>query len=205
MQFPGCGEYLSGATLAFCNVYGYRAGERAGNLAGETAPPAVDNGQVERLRESLFAPLKRKGNIAPRVLFHRLGKRLVRPEYSIVKTAGTIKEMLAEVRRMTEEELPRVCASDIHTLVQAKEAENFLLLMEPVYRAALERTESRLSHYRQDFPFQDDKDWLSWLLVKRDNKGVVIRRQPVPVESNQTKPARREKVPAAVQFERGIA
>lgn len=204
VQFPGCGEYLSGATLAFCNVYGYRAGERAGELAREMARPAVDEEQVEGLKQNLYAPLKRKQAITPRILFNRLGKRLVRPEYSIVKTAAAIEEMLAEVSRITEEELPRVCARDVHTLIQAKEAKNFLLLMEPIYRAALERTESRLSHYRRDFPFQDDKDWLSWLLVKRDKKGVVIRREPVSVENNQNRPGRRERVPAAVQFGRDI-
>ena len=64
-------------------------------------------------------------------------------------------------------------AVDIHGLVKATEARNFVLLMELYNVAALERKESRIIHYREDYPYTDDRDWRKWILVRTDGKGGV--------------------------------
>ena len=62
-------------------------------------------------------------------------------------------------------------ARDIHELVKATEARNFTLAAQLVYECALERKESRLCHYREEFPYRDDVEWLRWVTAKRGKKG----------------------------------
>jgi succinate dehydrogenase/fumarate reductase flavoprotein subunit len=50
----------------------------------------------------------------------------------------------------------------------AIEVENSLLTAELMARAALMRRESRGSHYREDYPDQDDEQW---------RKNIVFRRE----------------------------
>ena len=47
-------------------------------------------------------------------------------------------------------------------------------------RSALLRTESRGCHYREDFPYRDDANWLCWILIRRGENGMVLEREPVP-------------------------
>jgi len=59
------------------------------------------------------------------------------------------------------------------------EFQNMLLLSDMICRAALLRTESRGSHYRDDFPQENNIDWLKNIVVRKD--GDKARLEPVPV------------------------
>jgi succinate dehydrogenase/fumarate reductase flavoprotein subunit len=49
-------------------------------------------------------------------------------------------------------------------------------------RAGLAREESRGTHFREDFPFRDDENWLCWVkLARRDGKMEVVK-HPLPAE-----------------------
>ena len=125
---------------------------------------------------------------------------MIRPEFGIIKNEETIKEMLNEIKRTHQEELPRVAARDVHELIKANEARNFVELVEPVYICALERKESRLIHYRRDYPYRDDLDWLKWVVLKKEGDVIKVRHEPVPVEKNRIKLKERRRIPAPVQF-----
>jgi succinate dehydrogenase/fumarate reductase flavoprotein subunit len=198
-QFPGAAERLSGGMLSICNVFGYRAGEQAARIAQESDSQPVSSEQINELKTGLSAPAGRKSGIAPYDIYRRLHQKLVKPEFTIVKNESTIKEMLSEVKA-AKEILPRLFAPDTHELIKAIEARNFLELLEPLYAACLERRESRLSHYRLDFPYRDDVNWLKWVTVKKDEHGLNVMQEPVPVEKYLIQPGDREKIPAIVQF-----
>jgi succinate dehydrogenase/fumarate reductase flavoprotein subunit len=53
----------------------------------------------------------------------------------------------------------------------------------------LERTESRGNHYREDYPVQNDKDWLKWLVVKETNGKMVITKEAIPIDKYKNKPS----------------
>ncbi|MEE8449405.1 MAG: FAD-binding protein [Thermodesulfobacteriota bacterium] len=198
-QFPGAAERLSGGMLSICNVFGYRAGEQAARIAQEPDSHPVLSGQLNELKAGLTTPAGRKSGIRPYDIFRRLHRKLLRPEFTIVKNESTINEMLKDVRA-TKEILPQVFASDTHELIKANEARNFLDLLEPLYLACLERTESRLSHYRLDFSYRDDLNWLKWILVKKEEQGLNVVHKPVPIERYPIQPQDREKIPAIVKF-----
>lgn len=69
--------------------------------------------------------------------------------------------------------VPRLKAKDLHDLRKAHEVKNMLLNAEMKLRSSLFRTESRGNHYREDYPESDDKNWLAWVVIKRNNKGEM--------------------------------
>ncbi len=62
-------------------------------------------------------------------------------------------------------------ASDAHELRLVHETRNMLLNAEMKLRASLYRTESRGNHYREDYPDQDDNEWLAWVVIEKDSNG----------------------------------
>ena len=49
-------------------------------------------------------------------------------------------------------------SQDTHELIRLKETESMLLAAEIILQTSLLRTESRLSHFREDFDVRDDKN-----------------------------------------------
>ena len=62
----------------------------------------------------------------------------------------------------------------------AHETANMVLNAEMKLRASLLRTESRGSHYREDFPDRDDELWRAWIVIRRGADGQrELERVPV--------------------------
>ncbi len=73
-------------------------------------------------------------------------------------------------------------------LMDALELGNMLLLAEAIVASALNRTESRGAHFREDHPERDDEHWLKHTLVQRADSGVSITYKPVTITRFQPKP-----------------
>ncbi len=92
------------------------------------------------------------------------------------KCAGVIRD-----RKKMEEGLTRLGAlKKALPLLSPGEHENYwplftfrnqLMVTEMVLQSALKREETRGAHYREDFPLQDDKDWLANIVIKRGEEG----------------------------------
>ena len=185
-------------------VGGYRAGENAARWTREMEFSDAILPQAESLKETLFLPLKRKDGVPPDQIYDSVN-RLVTPwEASLFKNERRIRDVLARIRQIAREDLPRVTATDVHELVKAAESRNFVLLMELYNLAALERKESRMIHYREDYPYTDDRDWRKWILLKNDgNGGIQVAIEPVPLGCSAIMPDRltRKLAPVAYRFD----
>jgi succinate dehydrogenase/fumarate reductase flavoprotein subunit len=50
-------------------------------------------------------------------------------------------------------------------------------------RSSLFRTESRGTHYREEYPRRDDPTWLAWVKLKADEQGkMTLVKVPIPKE-----------------------
>ena len=66
--------------------------------------------------------------------------------------------------------LPDLTAKDPHELVRCHEAKSMALNSEILYRASLMRTETRGTNMREDHPNRDDKNWMKWLIVTKEDE-----------------------------------
>ncbi|MDP2727409.1 MAG: succinate dehydrogenase/fumarate reductase flavoprotein subunit, partial [Dehalococcoidia bacterium] len=98
-----------------------------------------------------------------------------------------------------EKERPRLVASDVHELVKAIEIRNYVQCALLTYTAALERKESRENHFREEYPYRDDDNWLKWINMRRREDGVEMWTEPVPFERYPVKPPA-GRLPAPVQY-----
>jgi succinate dehydrogenase/fumarate reductase flavoprotein subunit len=73
-------------------------------------------------------------------------------------------------------------AKDAHEWRMAQETKNMALTAEMMLRASLFRTESRGSHFREDYPRRDDPAWLAWVKIKKEQDEMITHKQPVPKE-----------------------
>jgi succinate dehydrogenase / fumarate reductase flavoprotein subunit len=54
-----------------------------------------------------------------------------------------------------------------------------VLVAEMVTRSALMRRESRGGHYRLDYPYRDDRDWLVNLFIREEAGRMALKREPI--------------------------
>ncbi len=182
-------------------VGGYRAGEHAARWSRESEFSNTIPAQAESLKEALFSPLQRKGGYSPDRIYDSVNRMVAPWQASLFKHEKRIREALTEIRRIARDDLPRTKARDIHELVKSAEARNFVLLMELYNVAALERKESRMIHYREDYPYTDDRDWRKWILLKSNGKGKIgVLIEPVPLGCSAILPDRLTRTPAPVQY-----
>ena len=46
--------------------------------------------------------------------------------------------------------------------------------------AACQVPKPRGWHYREDYPFHDDNNWLAWVLLRRGDGGMTAEKLPLP-------------------------
>jgi len=73
-----------------------------------------------------------------------------------------------------EAELPGLSAGDYQEMVKAIELQNMVAVSRMVIKSALERKESRGSHYRSDYPDENDRDWLNNMVVSKGKAGMTV-------------------------------
>jgi succinate dehydrogenase/fumarate reductase flavoprotein subunit len=202
-QMRGCIEPPASFAQAVCNVFGYRAGENAAEYAAGRAEVAPRQAQAEELLKMILSPLGRRNGIRPDDIFLAANRVLVPWEFSMFKTEAGIKEALAELERIEKEDLPKVMAEQPHDLIKANEARNYLLMCRLYYIAARARKETRLCHYRQEYPYRDDMNWLNWITLRREGEDVKLNFEPIPIDRYLIRPPSLSKVPAPLQFSSG--
>jgi succinate dehydrogenase / fumarate reductase flavoprotein subunit len=81
------------------------------------------------------------------------------------------------------------CGSTFNTeLLEAQELGYLLDLAEVMTAGALNRTESRGAHSREDFPERNDGDWLKHTLAYKGPKGPTLKYRPVSITRFEPKP-----------------
>lgn len=157
-------QHLSGAF-----VFGQVAAESAAQYIENLPPVAIDERQVNGLRQDKIEALeKSKGTVTVREFEYKVRRTindLVIPpknEYKLMRAMEWMKQFRRELR-----ELVRVRNS--HELAKVFEIEHIIESAALSARASLERKESRwgLYHKRVDYPEVNDAEWLKHILLSR--------------------------------------
>ncbi|MBI4330638.1 MAG: FAD-binding protein [Chloroflexi bacterium] len=188
---------IGGINLAYCNTSGYRAGENAGRAAMETKPAETDKAQVAALKKEALRSAGKPGWLPDEVM-HRMHRDILTAGVCLFKNVPRLKAAVKEVRELARAPLT---SDEPHEVVKANEVKNILALSEISLEASLLRQESRDSHYREDFPYRDDQNWLKWIAAEATPGGRTrIEAIPVPYEKYRVKPKERRRVPYPIQY-----
>jgi succinate dehydrogenase/fumarate reductase flavoprotein subunit len=95
----------------------------------------------------------------------------------IVRSRESLERALETVAGFKE---TRAAVDSADQLIRFLEFRNMRFAGEMVCRAALERTESRGSHCRSDFPDENNDAWVVNIRIRQTPDGPVLEKVPVP-------------------------
>jgi succinate dehydrogenase / fumarate reductase flavoprotein subunit len=172
----------AGIPTAYAKNTGHIAGGTAGRQAREVAPPELSKDILQMLAEQATAPLRRHSNEwTP----DRLHTELARIEASIVDqmhfNADKLERKVKQCQDISDA-AARTGAENLHELCKLHEAASIAENARLVYMSSADRTESRESFYREDYPKIDNSQWFCFHGVRRTPNGAVFDREPIPVE-----------------------
>ena len=165
---------LGGNALAEVIAMGTIAGETAARYARarEEIGMATEWVQKEKHRlEHLFSAQGARPSDLIRVL-----KKAMWVNAGIVRDRVSLETALAVLKKQKNEACRVQTPGD---LIRFLEFRNMCLVGEAVCRSAMERTESRGSHFRKDFPDENGRDWLKNVRLKKTPSGFELERAEI--------------------------
>jgi succinate dehydrogenase / fumarate reductase flavoprotein subunit len=174
---------LGGNSLSDLLVFGRRAGLGAAfyakNFGGQLV---VDSGQVEAVVRESLEPFDRAGGENPYAIQADL-QETMQNLVGLIRTESELKESIKRIETLKTRaskvrvEGGRVYNAGWHTALDLR---SLLTVAECSAMAALERTESRGGHTREDHPYTDDT-WgkVNVVLRLRDGR-IQVSREPLP-------------------------
>jgi len=181
---------FTGWSIASSTWSGYRAGESAAEYAGGTDLKAIDFNGLTESAEMFLQPLKPEQGVDPDSLVHEIQKILFPVDVLIIMSESKLKNALDQILTMKAERLPNLMATDVRTLIKAKEAQTMMLSAEMTLKASLMRKETRENiFYREDYNAVDNKNWLKWIFAEKGRDGEInFSTEDIPFEKYPFKP-----------------
>ncbi len=174
---------LGGNSLSDLLVFGRRAGRSAAQYAtGLGAAPAVDAAQVEATAAEALAPFERTGGDNPYTIQQEL-QDCMQELVGIIRTEGELKSALERIAALKQRagrvrvEGHRQFNPGWHL---ALDLASLLTVSECVTLAALERTESRGAHTRDDYPKSDPELGKIRVVLRQRDGELSVAREPLP-------------------------
>ncbi|SEC57970.1 succinate dehydrogenase subunit A [Streptomyces sp. TLI_105] len=169
---------LGGNSLSDLLVFGRRAGLHAARYAAGAAAAEVGEEAVEAARTEALAPF-REGPAENPYTLHQELQQTMNDLVGIIRREGEMVEALARIAALRER-AGRIAVEGHRQFNPgwhlALDLRNMLLVSECVARAALERTESRGGHTREDRPAME-RSWRPVnLLCRAEDGGIVLER-----------------------------
>ena len=176
---------LGGNSLLDILVFGRRAGRHAMEYArrtrlGEMPPSSLTEAEtcIKELmdgdgKESVAQIRRDLG----RVMAEKAG--IYRDRAGLEAAVSDLEALQARYRRLMVKDRNTVFNTE---MLAALELRNMLTLAELVALGALQRTESRGAHFREDYPERDDNNWMTHSVAMRgDDDRPQMRHEPVVV------------------------
>jgi succinate dehydrogenase / fumarate reductase flavoprotein subunit len=175
---------LGGNSLSDLLVLGKRAGEFAAKCAADRAALGrIDEGEVERVAAESLRPFEVRGGKTENPFTLRDELQVVMQSLvGIVRTEEDLKAALGKIAELRARAENVKSGGNIqynpgwHLALDLK---NMLDISEAVTRAALERTESRGAHTREDYPNTEQEWGKVNVIVRQTAAGIGVAREPL--------------------------
>ena len=173
--YPGRGFSSYGSA-----IQGRRAGRFAAEYVKNSGEARVSQGAFDAKIAETWAPREVERGYTPAWVVRTLQNTMSPIQVLYIKSQRRLDGALASIEYLREHVVPKMIARDGHELRLAHEAANMLLNAEMKLRAGLYRTESRGTHFCEEYPARDDRNWLCWVLLRQDEGRMVASKHPLP-------------------------
>ena len=186
---------VHGANRLGCNalldlvVFGKLAGEQAANYVSPgTRAPALTASMLERPLAHLDRLRTTRGTLKPAQLRKQV-QNIMSRHAGIFRDNAVLSEGLNLLQVSWDQFRTELRVADSgmiwnNDLMGAVELDNLLRQSIVTMASALQRTESRGAHYRDDYPVRNDRRWLRHSLAwMEDDGGLKLATRPVRMES----------------------
>lgn len=173
---------IGGNSLTEILVFGKRAGRAATEFAGSHGPGPSDEAIIAAEADRVLDYLSdRRTGPRPNVIKATLQK-LMNDHVGVVRNDEGLREAIAAFERMEAEDLKIMSVAESNRIgnydwVEALEVTAMVRFARAMAGAALQRTESRGAHYREDYPELDNGTWLKNIIIRKDGDGLVFATQ----------------------------
>jgi len=175
----GCANHFAGFHIGMCIGTGWIAGQSAIEDLDRLAPADLDSAEVAALAAEASEPLNKAASAETDRLLTALQELMFAYDITVWKRADRLDAAAARLADIRAG-FAGLAAPHTHELVRLKETEAMLLAADIILRASRLRTESRLSHFREDFDARDDENWLCWVDVTAEDGQPVLQTTPIP-------------------------
>jgi succinate dehydrogenase / fumarate reductase flavoprotein subunit len=174
---------LGGNSLSDLLVFGKRAGEFSAKYAAETnSLGEINADEVQRVADESLKPFDDSDGENPYTVHEEL-RTVMQNLVGIVRTDEDLRSALGKLEELREQAVKVKVGGNIQFNPGwhlALDLWNMLDISEAVTRAALERTESRGGHTREDHPGSDDEWGKVNNIVRQTDSGIEVVREPLP-------------------------
>ncbi len=175
----GAANHFAGFHIGLCVGNGWIAGRSAVEDLDRAPAPRVDPAAVQTLHAEAVRPLKPGAETESDRILRDLQQIMFAYDVGILKHADRLEQALDKVTQLAAR-VDDIAAPHVHELVRLKETEAMLLAARFILGASLMRTESRLSHFREDYEQRDDVNWLCWVDITDAGAAPRFGRTPIP-------------------------
>ncbi|PSL46899.1 succinate dehydrogenase / fumarate reductase flavoprotein subunit/fumarate reductase flavoprotein subunit [Salsuginibacillus halophilus] len=175
---------LGGNGVCDSTVFGARAGRAAAEVVTPGGEPAAYSlSEVHAHIEAATAPLEREEGENPFYIRNDL-KQLMWEKVGLVRNEKALTEAVEELQTL-EDRVNRVKVGGGRkynvSWQEYLNVRNLVSVAKMVAESALLRTESRGSHYREDFPASDDERWLQNVFVQQGKEAWAEPVEPTHI------------------------
>lgn len=167
--------------LGWALVSGWKAGCGAAEACEGKNLLHADEKQIAAIKEKTFAKLGHAGRLSITDAINRIQSFTIPAKYNIIRSEKSLKEALAGIEAAGRDIEANIEVRDTHELMLYHELHGMLATARLTFESALERKESRGSHYREDYD-KIDENWNVWLKSRLKNGKIEITKEPIPYE-----------------------
>lgn len=164
---------------------GRRAGESAAAYAKEHEYVQPDAAQIARFKTEAYAPVSRAGGVSDAQLRCKLIDIWPYLDY---RTEETLTRAYNAFRALEADAAALYSGDNAHELAKCLKIRNVVQLAQAQCLAALERKESRIEHYRADYPYMDNINYAKWVVVSGVGDGMRAELEDIPFHRYKYRP-----------------
>ena len=174
---------LGGNALGETFVFGKIAGEMAALRAGEKGTIPEVQKAISRELDRVKGLASSKGKEAVKKI-QGLLRTTMWNQAGIVRNEKGLQAALDEIEAL-KAQFKSINIRDHKDLSDAVKLENMIKVSEMVIRSALLRTESRGSHYRSDYPEEDNNQWLKNIEISKTEDTLSLKTVPLDLTGKE--------------------